>query len=475
MISFQLPVPFFSRHLIQLATTMANLAVVHDEGRRRPDRAIAFLQESLALHGSVYTFERDSMEETLAEYMDRLQQQSSSSSPSSSVRDGKVRKLPETNAEALGIRSTTLFGNSDGIPNKLSQSAVVDNHDFLLLGPLENEWSPEQRVREIVLSWFGNQFDENDIKVPMGNSAFVSFDESLPRTRSRSKASIPVDLDGDKVIDAELHLTEIHRQVLEHLDHNEIDDALDIFRSALRSHQEKYGEIHPLSGSTLHNIGMVHFFARQYGDAESSFVEAMNIQSAALGASHPDVSSSKMKCALLQLARGDLESSAELFWDIREEFLNAAGNSHPQLAKILNNIGVVAYCRGELEEAYRSFQTAHEHQVRRLREGGSATGAGGGEPGSSDDETDAVLAVATAHTVNNLAFVSSKRGETAQALRLFQEALRAYEEHLPEHASVIATTKGNIRYLESWTGGGMGGHLWNDRGCQIVNPMCFSF
>ena len=66
-------------------------------------------------------------------------------------------------------------------------------------------------------------------------------------------------------------------------------DALDLFESALRNHKEKYGEIHHLVGTGLHNCGIVHMMAENYGQAKLCFQEAVTVRTAALGDSHPDV------------------------------------------------------------------------------------------------------------------------------------------------------------------------------------------
>jgi tetratricopeptide (TPR) repeat protein len=73
------------------------------------------------------------------------------------------------------------------------------------------------------------------------------------------------------------------------LQHNEIDEALDLFESALKSHREKYGQVHHLVGSALHNIGIVHLFAGRYNVAQKYFQEAASVRSSALGSEHPDV------------------------------------------------------------------------------------------------------------------------------------------------------------------------------------------
>lgn len=100
------------------------------------------------------------------------------------------------------------------------------------------------------------------------------------------------------------------------------------------------------------------------------------------------------------------------------------------------------------------------------------------EESRNDDDDDDTLAVAIAHTASNLAFVMAKRGDNARAIELYEEAVAAYKRHLHEDDAALATAQENARHLVSitTTGDGVGGHLiWGGRGCQMANPICFSF
>lgn len=433
----------------QLATTMANLAIVLDEGRQQYDRAMGYLQESLSLHESVYTFERDHMEDVIEKYMDQLTSRRNELLRESSITSTQT---PRTLQAALMERSSSLFGNSDGIPNKLTTESY-DNHDFLLLGPLKNELTPEERVNATVVAWFGKRDVTAD-----GAAAFVSFNASL-REASRCKSSFPVDVDADRVVDAELHLSAIHEQVMEHLDHGEVDDALDLFRSALNGHKEKYGELHHLVGTTLHNMGMIYLFSKQYAQAQDAFLESMNVRIAALGSNHPDVGASKTKIGLLQLAKGDLSRACDTFWDVRDSYLESLGYAHPKLAKMMNNIGVVAYCHGDLVEAYRCFEIAHEYHLRRQED---------------EEEESTVMGVATAHTLSNLGFVCTKMGESVRALEFFELSLKLYQKHLGDDSAPAKEVEANVQHLVT-----QGTRiLWDDKalaGCKPIGSMCFAF
>jgi tetratricopeptide (TPR) repeat protein len=428
----------------QLVTTMCNLAVVQGRGTngRQTEQAVAILQEAMALYGSLSTTAtiQNGLEDAIYNLMDQL------TSSREEEEDEQRVSVIGSDASSSIMRQVAMFGNSDGIPNSLSLEAV-DNNDFLLLGSLVHEATSEERVRETVLAWFGRQDDdEDDVR---------AFEKSLPEVMSKSR-SIPVDLDGGKVVDAELHLDTIHAQVVEHLDRNEIDDALDIFHCALQSHREKYGEMHHLVGSTLHNMGTLYMYANQYDEAQKAFQDAARIQATALGPAHPTVASSMMKLGLLELARGDLSSASETFFQIRSRFLDVLGFGHPQMAKIVNNIAVVAYSQGDAAGAIRSFELAHEY-YRRMKE-------------DENDENE-VTAMAMAHTMCNLGFVYAKEQQHVKSMELYEAALAIYSKHIEDKDNDprVKTLLDNIQYLiASGTTKG-----WVSNGCQ--NPIMWFF
>lgn len=113
---------------------------------------------------------------------------------------------------------------------------------------------------------------------------------------------IPIDTDNLKVMDAELHLEKVHEQVMEYLIHGEFDEAHNLFYYVLKSHMEKYGEHHHLTGTAMHNIGIVHMISHDYEQALPTLREAVRIRCLALTPDHPDVSVSLMKAGLVLFA-----------------------------------------------------------------------------------------------------------------------------------------------------------------------------
>ena len=425
-----------------MALAMGNLAVVCDETGEQVDRAIALLQESLSLHASVRTFDNDRMDQVVQSYMDRLVQRPTGNIRGSLPADG----LSGSN----GCRSLSLFGNLDGITSA-SGGAPGDSRDFWLLGSPNAELKPEQVARAAILTWFGKQPDVE--RQWCGHSSVgSSLPERLPIVspdppKRRSKASIPVDLDGDAVVNAEQHLHEIHRQVLEHVEHDEFDDALDVLASALKSHRSKYGECHLLVGRTLHNMGLVQLLAGRCADAQASLVQAICVRSAALGSGNAEVRDSQAKLALVQLTQGDLRGACSTLSEVRDGLPNARTDQR-QHAAISNNLGVLQYWEGDLKGARSSFLASCNHLNR-------------------TDEADA--SIARAHALSNLGLVCTKLEDVSSALIHAEEALAVYEQHLAPDDPRVRVAQVTVDFH--------GPRGWIDHtACQMTSGrLCFGF
>jgi tetratricopeptide (TPR) repeat protein len=522
--------------LYQLATTISNLALVCERNYQY-DKAIALLDEALTVFESINadTTEIEDLIESnqkrLAHDQAALFSTGSKLSPHDVDNCNQNATFDTDDNSIDSARSSLLFGNADGIPDSRTSRQrrslatrlamyQSDQHDFILLGPLHHrQWTTEQRVRETVYVWFGKRIpneeglydsdDEDDSLLQdeslLGGSTqqhhqypsvqmerYRSLKDSILSTvltygettitgvsdgtslLQRHKEAIPVDTDGNNVVNAELHLNAIYRQAMLHLDRNEVKDALDLFRMALRNHRQKYGDIHHLIGTAIHNIGMVHLFARQYDDAILAFQEAVNVRVAVLGMDHPDVQLSMMKIGIIQLAIGNLSGSRATLWDIRDKSLEVLGNSHPNLAKVMNNIGVVAYECGDLVNALRSFEIAYEYQNQFYEKVADNTSVlqheqqnslqsfegnnvnNGNLPSGNNTNTDVynsnrsaeLAGVATANILCNMGFVyGNDGGEKVEALKLYETALRIFVKHLSSDDYRIHDTKKSIDYL----------------------------
>jgi tetratricopeptide (TPR) repeat protein len=460
--------------LQQLATTMGNLAMAY-ERRGQYDESVSLLQESLSLYESMNNPMIQDTMQIVSLNIERLENnndddnnieldlkgppevervQSRAKVDHSAPRTHRAQShrsavTPDKNdgpgnPHSKSYRSAELFGNSDRLlkPRGKAHSMAEDsdNHDFLLLGSLSPLLTPMEQVRETVLAWFST------------DGAFVSLAKS-PSTAPAKRKNTPSPVSPED----ELHLAEIHLQAVEHLERDETMDALDLLRNVLLDQRQRYGNIHHLVGSSLHSIGMLHLFAKQYIQARACFSDAIYVRSEALGSNHPDVAASKMKIGMIQLAAGELEEARKTFREIREMFLDVLGYGHPQFAKIVNNLGVVLYHSGDLSGAMQSFELAYEYHHHRHQDG-----LGGGE----------LADLGTANSLCNIAFILAKMHRPLDAVGFYEQALQLRRKHLKDNDERVLDVQRNIAILVA-TGGSL---MWESgqNGCDPGNVSCMT-
>jgi hypothetical protein len=464
--------------LHQLATTMGNLAMAN-ERRGQCDQSVSLLQESLSLYESMNNPQIQDTMQIVSHNIERLVNKSNASNnnnknnsdldPKSPPEPERVQNRsqshqstgaqsqrsavtpddtnnsndgpPPDTPRSKAQRSMEMFGNSDGLAKpRNSAEDSENNHDFLLLGSLSPLLTPKQQVRETVLAWFGT------------DRSSASMVKSPSTASCRRKNTSPEDV---------LPLSEVHVQVVEHLERDEIMNALDLLRSALMDQRQRYGNIHHLVGNSLHNIGMVHLFAKKYQQAHACFVDAIRVRSEALGKEHPDVAASKMKIGMIQLAAGELEGARKTFGDIRKMFLGALGYHHPQFAKIMNNLGVVLYHSRELSAAMRSFELAYEYQRQNYQDG-----LGGSE----------LADLGIANSLCNIGFVFAKSHCPVDAVGCYEQALQFRRKHLREDDEGVLGVQRNIDFVSGgsvvWGGSSV---VWGgneENGCDPADASC---
>jgi len=231
--------------LFQMATTMGNLALILARCKIFGS-AISLMEESLAIQESVLpgTDSATMISEKYLEMFTQLRDETDS------IVEGQCElsdySICASNNSFLP-QPLSIFGDSDGIPRRhngskhhhvsSSRSTVEDNvsYDCIMLGSLVKAATANQRIHSTIA-----QSLESAARRQPDATHFTSDDGATISSTvlsARKKQSIPVDLDGEAVIDAEFRLEEINLQALDHLNRNEFKDALDLFESALRSHK----------------------------------------------------------------------------------------------------------------------------------------------------------------------------------------------------------------------------------------------
>jgi tetratricopeptide (TPR) repeat protein len=217
--------------LFQMAITMGNLALVTGKCKNF-DAAISLLEEALAIEESILATPELVRTITLGclERFTQLRKDAEIEDACASFNDTRQNASCFELLEPFRIEKTlhpavSIFGDCDGIPRRheggkhyVISSQSPDNvfrdddntFDCIALGSLVNVSTTRERVHATVLRSLGLTRDKihHDVERSMCSSAAII---------SRKKQSIPVDLDADSVLDAELHLHEIQMQALDHL------------------------------------------------------------------------------------------------------------------------------------------------------------------------------------------------------------------------------------------------------------------
>jgi tetratricopeptide (TPR) repeat protein len=386
--------------LLNISITLNNVAVVA-EIQHDYSTAIASLEESLLLQESILAEHHYVVRATKGN-LERI----SGIERIEAKRSDSVAGLPISLEES----KQPLFEECDGITLPRAMNDIGRTTDFIQLGPLVNEYTPNERVQESFMEGFG-------------------FLEMSPKSLNgkRRRSSLPVDIDGNQIMGAETKLVDIYNDVTDLLLQNEINDALELLKFCLRSHCNKYGTIHPLVASTLHNIGIVFLFADMYEKALTYFQQAASIRIAALSIDHPDVCATMMKVGLIQVSRRDFDNALVTFAQVLHSRRNAFGYNHPQIVNVLNNIACVHYERGGHVASSKAFEEALEI----MRKSGTRS-------------NNSVLALTI--LLSNHGFVLSKRGMHLEASDAFREATRLNKSLYPANHPKVALNLENLGF-----------------------------
>ena len=312
-----------------------------------------------------------------------------------------------------GMLFDDVLGSSIPLPRCLSITEGAAGLDFLSLGPILQEYSAAERVRETCEELFAElrQSDSNN-----NNNANTALS-------SRQRSSIPIDVDAVEIPNADQRLQSVYEQVKIHLAKNEIDDAMDLLKATLRSHREKYTALHPLVASTLHNMGLVLLKANRYNAAQQHFQQARDIRIRTLGEQHMDVVSSQLFLGLIQVAGREFDDALVTFSHSLQSLRRMLGYyDHPLLVKVLNNIACVHYeCGGDLA-AIKALEEGIEIE-RGLLSLKSKSSTSPSTASSSSPARTTVSSRALSVLLDNLGFLKVKQRKFGEAIKLYEEAL----------------------------------------------------
>ena len=201
--------------------------------------------------------------------------------------------------------------------------------------------------------------------------------------------------------------------------------ARPLFELALAIREKALGPEHPLTATTLDNLGVLLKDQGDLAGARSLNERALAIREKALGPEHRSTATSLNNLARVLRAQGDLAGARPLFeraLAIREK---ALGPEHRLTATSLNNLASLLHAQGDLAGARPFFERALAIREKAL---------GPEHP-------------LTATTLGNVARLLHAEGDLAGARPLFERALAIHEKALgPEHPTT-ATTLNNFGRL----------------------------
>jgi tetratricopeptide (TPR) repeat protein len=189
--------------------------------------------------------------------------------------------------------------------------------------------------------------------------------------------------------------------------------------------QNRLGEVHPDTATSLNNLAFLYYSMGRYAEAEPLYVRSLQIREQQLGADHPDTASSLNNLALLYYSMGRYAEAEPLLMrslQIREQQLGA---DHPDTASSLNNLALLYKSMGRYADAEPLY-------VRSLQICEQQLGA---------DHPD------TATSLNNLAGLYDSMGRYADAEPLYVRSLQIREQQLGADHPDTASSLNNLAGL----------------------------
>lgn len=175
--------------------------------------------------------------------------------------------------------------------------------------------------------------------------------------------------------------------------------------------------------ATLSNLlGVCFYYLGKTKQAESLFLEALEIQKKILGDQHPDYATILNNLAALYKSQGTFDKAEPLLVEALRIIKKVLGEHHTDYALILNNLALFYVSQGSYENAESLHLEAMSIRKKNLGEQHPVY----------------------ASSLNNLASLYKSQGEYDNAESLYFEALAIYKKTLGEQHPDYATVLSNI-------------------------------
>ncbi|KAF2189339.1 TPR-like protein [Zopfia rhizophila CBS 207.26] len=207
-------------------------------------------------------------------------------------------------------------------------------------------------------------------------------------------------------------------------DQGKLGEAEKMYERALRGYEEALGPKHTSTLDTVNNLGNLYKNQDKLGEAEKMYERALRGREEALGSKHTSTLDSVHCLAILYKAGKSLQEPRQAGRggeDVRAGAARLRGGTrskHTWTFDTVNNLGVLYMDQGKLGEAEKMYERA-------LR---------GYEEALGPKHT------STLDTVNNLGNLYADQDKLGEAEKMYERALRGYEEALgPKHTSTLST------------------------------------
>jgi len=204
---------------------------------------------------------------------------------------------------------------------------------------------------------------------------------------------------------------------------DEYELAIDYFKKAIALQQEL--DVEAELSSSLSYLALLYRSQGRYSEAESLFLQVVEIHRRSLPEDHPSLAISLNNLAGLYESQGRYSEAEPLYLQALEIGRRSLPEDHPNLAIRLNNLAALYYCQGRYSEAEPLLLQAVEIDRRSLPQD---------HPSLAMD-------------LNNLAQLYKSQGRYSEAEPLFLQAVEIDRRSLPQDHPSLATHVNNLAGL----------------------------
>jgi len=226
------------------------------------------------------------------------------------------------------------------------------------------------------------------------------------------------------------HVTEgrkLHDLAVAHLEREELQEALSVFKKMLSVQRKKHGDFHHTVGVCLHNLGIVYIRTGDYVKAEKALKEAVHVRKVVLGVDHDDVAATQIKLGTVSLYLQQFDVGLSAYRDALRILRKHRGHYDPKVAEILSRIGFLYFQAGELLASQASFEESLD--IYQTIQSG-----------------DELVKHAFAETLCNVGTIQTKKKQFDCAIASFQKALMLQHEVMGSDNPTAIATMDNLAF-----------------------------